>query len=51
MLIMVDKEQQEVAVISIPRDTYITIPGYGKQRINVVDYFGEGTTSRRASST
>ncbi len=42
MLIMVDKEQQEVAVISIPRDTYITIPGYGKQRINVVDYFGEG---------
>ncbi len=41
MLVMVDRERQEVAVISVPRDTYITIPGDGKQRINVVDYFGE----------
>ncbi len=41
MLVMVDKEAQEVAVISIPRDTYIYIPGYGYQRINVVDFFGE----------
>ena len=41
MLIFVDQPRQEVAVVSIPRDTYITIPGYGKQRINVVDYFGE----------
>lgn len=41
MLFFVDVQNQEVAVASIPRDTYITIPGYGKQRINVVDYFGE----------
>ncbi len=41
MLVMVDRAKQEVAVVSIPRDTYITIPTYGKQRINVVDYFGE----------
>ncbi len=41
MVVMVDREAKEVAVVSVPRDTYITIPGYGKQRINVVDYFGE----------
>ncbi len=41
MLVMVDVQAQEVAVISIPRDTYVYIPGYGMQRINVVDYFGE----------
>ena len=41
MLVMVDRAQGEVAVVSIPRDTYISIPGYGQQRINVVDYFGE----------
>ena len=41
MLVMVDERTQEVAVISIPRDTYVHIPGYGYQRINVVDYFGE----------
>jgi len=41
MLIMVDRAAGEVAVVSIPRDTYIYIPGYGQQRINVVDYFGE----------
>ncbi len=41
MLVMVDKESEEVAIISIPRDTYVHIPGYGQQRINVVDFFGE----------
>lgn len=41
MLFFVDMARREVAVASIPRDTYVTIPGYGKQRINVVDYFGE----------
>lgn len=41
MLVLVDRQRREVAVISVPRDTYVTIPGYGKQRINVVDYFGE----------
>ncbi len=41
MLVMVDREAQEVAIVSIPRDTYVYIPDYGKQRINVVDFFGE----------
>ena len=44
MLVMVDEEHQEVAVVSIPRDMYVSIPGYGKQRINVVDYLGESGT-------
>jgi len=41
MLVMVDRLRGEVAVVSIPRDTYVSIPRYGHQRINVVDFFGE----------
>ncbi len=31
----------KVAMLSIPRDLWVTIPGYGEQRINVADYLGE----------
>lgn len=41
MIIMVDRPRQEVAVVSIPRDTWVTIPGFGKQRLNIVDFLGE----------
>lgn len=41
MLIMIDKETGEVAIVSIPRDLYIEIPGYKEERINAVDYIGE----------
>lgn len=43
MLIMIDKETYEVAVVSIPRDLYLKIPGYKEERINVVDAVGERT--------
>jgi len=32
-----------VAMLSIPRDLWVTIPGHGEERINVVDYLGEKT--------
>ena len=32
-----------VAMLSIPRDLWVTIPGYGQNRINVADYWGEAT--------
>jgi len=32
-----------VAMLSIPRDLWVTIPGYGQNRINVADYWGEVT--------
>jgi len=32
-----------VAMFSIPRDLWVTIPGYGQDRINVADFWGERT--------
>ncbi|MCD4752499.1 MAG: LCP family protein [Anaerolineaceae bacterium] len=31
----------EVAMLSIPRDLWVTIPGYGENRINTAHYFAE----------
>jgi LCP family protein required for cell wall assembly len=41
MVVAIDAEREQAGIISIPRDLYVDIPGYGKERINVVDYIGE----------
>lgn len=41
MVVGIDRERNRVAVLSIPRDLYIEIPGYGWSRINTADYIGE----------
>jgi len=41
MVVAIDTKYQQVGVISIPRDLYVEIPDYGKERINAVDYIGE----------
>lgn len=41
MIVGLDRQNGRAAVLSIPRDLYINIPGYGRQRINMVDYLGE----------
>ena len=41
MIVAMDMEKGEAAVISIPRDVYVEIPGHQANRINVVDYLGE----------
>jgi LCP family protein required for cell wall assembly len=41
MVVGVDRANSRVAVFSIPRDTYVQIPGYGWGRINQVDFIGE----------
>lgn len=43
MVVAIDHKGQQVGIISIPRDLYVDIPGYGKERINAVDYIGEKT--------
>lgn len=43
MVVAIDAQYQQVGIISIPRDLYVDIPGYGKERINAVDYIGEKT--------
>ncbi|HBY98911.1 MAG TPA: hypothetical protein DEP84_34020, partial [Chloroflexi bacterium] len=43
MLVMLNPDTQRVGIISLPRDSWVTIPGYGHNRINTVDYLGEST--------
>ena len=50
MLIMIDKDTGEVAIVSIPRDLYLKIPGYMEERINVADNVGERGKSTKAKS-
>jgi LCP family protein required for cell wall assembly len=37
----VDAQRREVGILSIPRDLWVDIPGYGQGRINIVDFVGE----------
>lgn len=32
--------QREVALLSIPRDLWLTVPGFGENRVNTAHYFG-----------
>lgn len=36
-----DVKTKEVAMISVPRDLYVKIPGYGYEKINAANAFGE----------
>ncbi len=44
MVIGIDRAKERAAVFSVPRDTYVQIPGYGFGRINQADYMGERRT-------
>jgi LCP family protein required for cell wall assembly len=41
MVVAIDYQNQQVGIISIPRDLWVDIPGYGMARINQADYLGE----------
>jgi LCP family protein required for cell wall assembly len=41
MVLAIDRENGQVGIVSIPRDLYVDIPTYGKERINITDYVGE----------
>ncbi len=40
-IVSVQTGRPAVSVISIPRDLYVYIPGFGMSRINFADYYGE----------
>ncbi len=44
MIMGLDREKNRIAVLSIPRDLYVNIPGYGYGRINQADFIGENIT-------
>lgn len=41
ILLSIDPEQKTASLLSIPRDLWVTIPGYGENRINVAHYTGD----------
>lgn len=41
MVVAIDYDASQVGVISIPRDLWVSIPGYGMGRINQADFLGE----------
>lgn len=41
MVVAVDPKAEQVGVISIPRDLYVDLPGFGMARINQADHYGE----------
>ena len=55
ILATVDPGQPYVGMLSIPRDLYVNIPGYGPQRINAAHVFAErdnpGTGPQKAMET
>lgn len=45
MLASFNTTTNDAALVSIPRDLYVTIPGYGKEKINAAYIFGESKGS------
>ncbi len=41
MIISIDPQHNSIGMMSIPRDTYVEIPGYGLDRINTACVYGE----------
>jgi len=41
--VRIDPANKVVGMLSIPRDLWVHIPGYGDNRLNTVDYLGEST--------
>jgi len=41
ILVSIDPAANSAAMLSIPRDMWVTVPGYGENRINVAHYLGD----------
>lgn len=40
MIVSVDKKDNTISILSVPRDLYVLIPGYGRDRINTAFVYG-----------
>jgi LCP family protein required for cell wall assembly len=40
MLVRLDKDRSKATVVSLPRDSWVTVPGYGNEKINAAYSFG-----------
>jgi LCP family protein required for cell wall assembly len=41
MIVAIDHDANQVGIVSLPRDLWVEIPGYGMGRINQADFLGE----------
>jgi LCP family protein required for cell wall assembly len=41
MVLAIDRKTNQIGIVSIPRDLYVDLPGYGKERINAAYITGE----------
>lgn len=41
MIASIDPQTKDVALLSVPRDLWVSIPGYGSAKINAADSYGE----------
>ena len=44
IIVSIKPSTKEVAMISIPRDLSVKIPGHGWRRVNIVNHFGEASS-------
>lgn len=44
IVVAVRPKERMIAMLSIPRDLWVDIPGYGQERINAADYMGESNS-------
>jgi polyisoprenyl-teichoic acid--peptidoglycan teichoic acid transferase len=49
-LLAADRARPRVALISVPRDLWVTIPGYGQERINAAYELGGSQTAKQTVS-
>lgn len=50
ILMSIDPVAKEAALVSVPRDLYVTVPGAGSMKINSVFYTGKSTALSRSQS-
>ena len=51
LLFVADRAAPRVAMVSVPRDLWVAIPGHGQERINAAYELGGGQTARQAVSS
>ncbi len=50
MLLVADRALPRLAMLSVPRDLWVDIPGFGQERINAAFEFGGGQTAKQTVS-
>ncbi|MGE5602276.1 MAG: LCP family protein, partial [Nitrososphaerales archaeon] len=50
MLVSIDRQTEQVGILSIPRDLWVDVPGWGADRINSAYFLGDYTKYKGGSS-